>query len=207
MSTRPLCLIHIFIDHSNIWGGARLASRFHDPHLPEETARISIKNLDRLLGGDKTGVSTRIVCGGVPPGMEGVWGQYHACGYDTHRLFKDENWKEHGVDHAIIGHMWRLLALHTENPTVLVLASGDGKANEFRTSYHEVLQQVIFDQRYASWEVRLASFHWSSPSMASYRSPTSGKMLKLVTNRARAKFINLDDHYGKVVYHEKKPAG
>ena len=105
-----LTLIHIFVDHSNIWGGARGASRLKDPKVPDISARVSVRHLHRILGGERQGVSTKIVSGGIPPGMEGVWAEYQRYGYDTPRLVCGDNWKERGVDHTIIGHMWRLLA-------------------------------------------------------------------------------------------------
>src|SRR5437867_870718 len=107
-----ITLKHIFIDHSNIWGGARLASRIRDPKRPESDARLSIRKLDQVLGGRDCGVTTKIVSGGIPPGMETVWTEYQGAGYDTQRLFRDTNWRERGVDHSLIGHIWRLIAKH-----------------------------------------------------------------------------------------------
>jgi hypothetical protein len=82
---------HIFIDHSNIWGGARLATRILDPTKNEADARLSIKRLNRVLGGTSANVATRIVSGGIPPGMETVWTEYRSCGYDKQRLIRDSN--------------------------------------------------------------------------------------------------------------------
>lgn len=65
---KALALTHIFVDHSNMWGGARLASRVQHAKTPESHARISVPNLDRVLGGTKPGVTTKIESGGVPPG-------------------------------------------------------------------------------------------------------------------------------------------
>jgi hypothetical protein len=130
-------LVHIFIDHSNIWGGARLASKIKAPKIHDSRARVSVRMLDRLLSDGRRGITSKIVSGGVPPGMEVVWTEYQKAGYDTQRLFRDEHWKERGVDHSLIGHMWRLLAVHQASPTTLVLASGDGKRNEFGTSFSE----------------------------------------------------------------------
>jgi hypothetical protein len=190
---------HVFIDHSNIWGGARAATRIRASHLEERQARLSIKHLDRILTEGDKGVFTKIVSGGVPPGMEGVWTQYEKANYDTQRLFRDKDWKERGVDHSIIGHMWRLLALHPTAPTTLILASGDGKKNEFGTSFYEVLQEILTHKRYGSWRVKLASFDWLPSNVAS---PTARKMLKVVESSERGEFINLMDHYEKLVYHE-----
>ncbi len=195
-------LTHIFIDHSNMWGGARAASRLKDPREPELSTRIRIWRLDQILGGKQVGVSTKIVSGGIPPGMEGVWTEYQKQGDDTQRLIRDDHWKELGVDHTIIGHMWKLLAMHRESPTRLVLASGDGKQNEFNTSFIEVLRGVLTHDRYESWQVHLASFDWEYPNAQKVRSPTSTKMKTLIDQSDRGMFINLTDHYDKVVFHK-----
>jgi hypothetical protein len=133
--------------------------------------------------------------------MEGVWSEYASYNYDSQRLFRDKQWKERGVDHSIIGHMWRLIALHTTAPTVLVLASGDGKKNEFGTSFYEVLREILTHTKYDSWHVRLASFDWDSFA-TSIGSPTAKKMRAIVDGSPRGTFINLMDHYDKVVYHQ-----
>jgi hypothetical protein len=202
MAGEIIPLARIFVDHSNIWGGARLASRVRHPKKPDEAARISVRSLDGVLGGRRRGVCTKIVSGGVPPGMEGLWAEYQNCHYDTQRLFRDEHWKERGVDHSIIGHMWRLIALNATAPTVLVLASGDGKGNEFGTSFYEVLYEILKHEKYASWKVQLASFDWKYPDEGHVRSPTNGKMRNLVESSPRGEFTNLMDHYAKLVYHE-----
>jgi hypothetical protein len=38
-----------------------------------------------------------------------VWDEYQRCGYASQQLFRDDKWKERGVDPTIIGHMWRLV--------------------------------------------------------------------------------------------------
>jgi hypothetical protein len=198
-----LTLTHIFIDHSNMWGGARLASRVRTPKIDDERARISVRTLDVLLGGKRQGVSTKVVSGGVPPGMEGLWSEYETHRYDTQRLFRDKQWKEHGVDHTIIGHMWRLLALYRDAPTRLVLASGDGKRNEFGTSFYEVLEEVLKHDAYSTWSIELASFDWRCPEDAPIRGPTNTRMRQLVEGSPRGKFINLMDAYPRLVFHQK----
>ncbi len=195
-------LIHVFVDHSNVWGAAQLASRIRDPSRADHSARVSVKNLDLAIGGKRRGVTTKIASGGIPPGMEPLWAQYQQCGYDTQRLFRDEHWKERGVDHSIIGHMWRLLALHPNAPGVMVLVSGDGRKNEFGTSFLEVVEEVLGHEEYATWRVELASFHWGS-SDSRFRSPTNSRLLRVVEQSPRGTFVNLMDHYNKVVYHEK----
>jgi hypothetical protein len=140
--------------------------------------------------------------------MEGVWAEYQRHGYDTQRLVRDDKWKERGVDHTIIGHMWKLLAQNQNAPILLVLASGDGKTNEFNTSFYEILREVLQHTRYESWQVNLVSFDWDYPNKANLRSPTSTRMKQLVAGAERGTFINLFDHYDKVVYHKEwQPVG
>jgi len=199
-----LSLRHIFIDHSNVWGGARLATKLRDPAIPDIRTRVSIRHLDSIMGGRRKGVTEKVVCGGIPPGMEGVWAEYQKHGYDTQRLFRDNNWKERGVDHTIIGHMWRVLAQHRDHKTTLVLASGDGRRNEFGTSFIEVLQEVLERGRYPEWTVELYSFDWPMPNAQNVNSPTKQRMKALVEKSDQAVFHNLMDDYDKVVYHNPR---
>jgi len=196
-------LIHIFVDHSNMWGGARLAARMRDPKQLEDRARIAVRKFDDVLKGRRQGVSTKIVSGGIPPGMEPLWAEYQTCGYDTQRLFRGTDWKERGVDHSIIGHMWRLLTLYRDAPTTLVLASGDGKTNEFGTSFVEVLEEALQSTRYPEWRVELATFDWVYPNDRGVRPPTATKIRNLIQKSPKATFINLMDSYSKIVYFQK----
>jgi hypothetical protein len=134
--------------------------------------------------------------------MERLWSQYQRYGYDTQLLHHDADRHERGVDHNIIGQMWRLLALHGETPSLLVLASGDGNRNEFGTSFLEVLSAILTTLKYPNWQVELATFDWAYPTDAPLRSPTSRKMRDLVEQSPRARLINLLDHYPSIVYHK-----
>jgi len=170
-------LIHVFIDHSKVWGDARAAYRIHHPKINDARARIRVKNLDRLLINKRKGVTTKIVSGAVPPGLEGMWMEYQKAGYATQRLFRDAHWREHGVGHSLIGHMWRLIARHQASPTVLVLASGDGRSNEFGPSFIEVVQDILTHSKYESWNVEFASFEWPyEDGKTPLASPTNQRM-------------------------------
>ncbi len=202
MPTEKISLSHVFIDHSNVWGGARLASRIKNPKLSNQQARIRVSILDSAIQGSRRGINTKIVCGGIPPGMEGLWAEYRNHGYDTQRLFRDENWKERGVDHVIIGHIWRLIAIKADAPSTLVLVSGDGKQNEFGSSFREIIIELLSKNKYPNWNVELASFFWKTPEDSTIHCPTSTRMRQIVETSPRGKFVNLMDHYAKLVYHE-----
>ena len=113
-----------------------------------------------------------------------MWLTYQKAGYDTQRLFRDDNWKERGVDHSLIGHMWRLIAQHQNSPITLILASGDGKSNEFGTSFFEIVDEVLSHAKYEKWKIELASFDWHGEKV---NSPTSKKMKALVEKSPRAR--------------------
>jgi hypothetical protein len=203
MSTAKISLTYVFVDHSNVWGGARLASRIKNPRIPDQHARVRVSVLDSVIQGSRHGVNTKIVCGGIPPGMEGLWAEYRNHGYDTQRLFRDENWKEHGVDHVIIGHIWRQIAIKADAPSTLVLVSGDGKQNEFGSSFREIIIELLSKDKYPNWNVELASFYWRTPEDFKINCPTSIRMRQIVEASTRGKFINLMDHYSRLVYHER----
>lgn len=199
----PISLRHIFVDHSNIWGGARLASQWLRRAEPEWTTRISVKNLNVILGGTKIGTSRKLVSGGIPPGMEPVWTEYQKAGFDVNRLFKDHtDWTERGVDHNIIGHMWRLIAKEEASPITLVLASGDGRTNEFGTSFIEVVERVCSPQHCPNWKLELYSFDWETPNERKICSPTKKKLRAIVEKSPKATFHNLLDSFDKVAFHK-----
>ncbi|MBF0551623.1 MAG: hypothetical protein HQK60_13950, partial [Deltaproteobacteria bacterium] len=105
-------------------------------------------------------------------------------------------------DHAIIGHMWQTLAQYRDDPTILILASGDGRKNEFNTSFYEVIHEVLKTNKYPRWNVELYSFDWPMPNSQNINSPTKSKMKQLVEQSDRGKFVNLMDSYDKLVYFE-----
>jgi hypothetical protein len=202
-SKSPVRGRYIFVDHSNLWGGARWASKCIDPAKNDHDARVSIKAFNKLIGGRRDGVISKIVSGGIPPGMEGLWEEYQRNGFDTQRLIRDIHWKERGVDHSLIGHMWRLLAKHRESDTDMVLVSGDGKHNEFNTSFREIVEEVLLHSRYQSWNVILYSFDINDRiPEGSPNSPTHKKMRTITEESERGTFVNLTYSYDELVYHE-----
>src|SRR5439155_1179660 len=103
---------------------------------------------------------------------------------------------------TIIGHMWRLLARSRSHPITLVLGSGDGRTNEFGTSFFEVIDAVLATTDYPNWTVELASFDWPLDGSHTIHPPLKTKLKKLVESSPRGKLINLMDHYANIVYHE-----
>lgn len=89
--------------------------------------------------------------------------------------------------------------LHQTSAMTLILASGDGKRNEFGTSFAEIVREGLTHSRYDKWRVELASFHWDGEKPLP---PTNRRMMELVTRSPRGEFVNLFDSYSSLVYHE-----
>ena len=66
-----------------------------------------------------------------------------------------------------------------------------------------MLDEILRRKEYDGIRVRLASFDWKTPEDAHFRSPTSKRMRNLVEKSERGEFINLTDHYYRIVYHER----
>ena len=72
---------------------------------------------------------------------------------------------------------------------LLVLASGDGKANEFGTSFYEILRKVLGHPRYDSWQIHLALIRLGLSQRGECRKSASTKMKQLVERADRGGFI------------------
>src|SRR5579859_5634182 len=86
---------HVFVDNSNIHGGAQKAAAvleaqaaaLPDPNVIWPAVRVYYPNLLRLIEG-KEDISTRVIAGSVPPGNEALWEYTHKLGYNTDLLNK-----------------------------------------------------------------------------------------------------------------------
>ncbi len=74
---------HIFIDNSNIYGGAQRAAETLEPNAHWLSIRVYYRNLCGLIEGSD--VTTRVLAGSVPPGNEPLWETMRNLGYDTTR--------------------------------------------------------------------------------------------------------------------------
>ena len=120
---------HVFVDNSNIYGGAQRARETLEPQALWMSVRVYYRNFFNLIeGGD---VATRVLAGSVPPGNEPLWQAARDLGYNTDLLKRverdDGRLGEQAVD--------EVLHLDHEPPQVLVIASGDGLDSEYATSF------------------------------------------------------------------------
>lgn len=132
---------HIFIDNSNVFGGAQRASEKLEPDSVRKSVRVYYKNLFKLIENGFSPV-TRVLAGSLPPGNEQLWENSRALGYNPdllHRVDKDDGrLAEQGVDEIVHLKIAGVL-LDFDGPQTLVLVTGDGNESDFGTSF---LQQV-----------------------------------------------------------------
>ena len=96
---------HVFIDNSNIYGGAQRAAPTLEPGVVWPAVRVYFRNLVQLIerGG---GVATRVLAGSVPPGSEDLWEHARRLGYNTDILRRvasdDGRLVEQAVDEVLL---------------------------------------------------------------------------------------------------------
>lgn len=78
---------HVFIDNSNILGGAQGTAAVREPGTPWVAVRVYYRHLFRLVEGSHD-VNTRVMAGSVPPGSDELWDYSRRGGYDTGLLKK-----------------------------------------------------------------------------------------------------------------------
>lgn len=176
---------HIFIDNSNAFGGAQLASEKLEPGSVRKSVRIYYKHLFRLIESGFTPV-TRVLAGSLPPGNETLWEHSKGLGYDPdllQRVTKDDGrLAEQGVDEIVHLKIANVL-LDFDAPQALVLVTGDGNEADFGTSF---LQQVKRALK-RGWHVHV----WS------WEGQQSGKYARLAEETDGVLIVHQFDSYYK----------
>lgn len=83
---------HVFIDNSNVFGGAQRAAEAIEPGIVRKSVRVYYKNLFKLIENGFRPV-TRVLAGSLPPGNDSLWDHARNKGYDTdllHRVDRDD---------------------------------------------------------------------------------------------------------------------
>ena len=150
--------IHIFVDNSNIFGGARMvynknANKYvHDPRIRVQADRIS-----RLVTQDRNRVEQRVVFGSTPPRNNVVWKKWEEQKFKVHLYHRAPNTKEQFVDDALIS-MMQAAILRSGNDSgvpdhrnTLVLLTGDGNRNCGRVTFPQTIEHAINNK----WRVEL----------------------------------------------------
>lgn len=146
---------HIFVDNSNIYGGAQRASETLEPGSVWLAVRVYYRNLFTLLDG--TGATTRVLAGSVPPGNEDLWQAARDLGYDTDLLNRVEQdngqLTEQAVDEMLHLKMANATLDHPA-PQTMVIASGDGRLSDYKTSFPNQAEKALK----AGWNVEVWSW-------------------------------------------------
>lgn len=180
---------HLFVDNSNMFGGARRAAETLEPDAVWLSVRVYYPNLFRLIE-DHYDVQTRVLAGSVPPGNEELWEIARRAGYETDLLRKverdDGRLGEQAVDEMLHLKIANVL-LDREPPQILVLATGDGRLGQFGTSFPLQAERALK----RGWNVEVWS--WKDQLSSNFaRIPPQGG----VSVRVR----ELDPHYRMITF-------
>lgn len=175
---------HVFIDNSNIFGGAQRTSELLEPEASRFAVRVYYKNLFKLVEEDFA-IKTKMLAGSQPPGNDSLWDNARQYGYNTdllHRIAKDNGKTgEQGVDELVHLKIANAL-LDFKAPQTLVLVTGDGKDADFGTSFSRQVERAIGQ----GWEVVIWS--WKAGL-----SPKYNELAKAYVGKVRVEY--LDPHY------------
>lgn len=136
---------HIFIDNSNIFGGAQRAAETCEPGIPTIAVRLYFRNLATLLEHGDIAV-TKILAGSIPPGNDALWDHARNAGYNTDLLHRVEatggRLIEQGVDEVLHLKIANAI-LDYPAPQTLVIASGDGRTSNFNTGFTAQAERAL----------------------------------------------------------------
>jgi len=179
---------HVFIDNSNIYGGAQRAAETCEPGTIWLAVRVYFRNLLTLL--EANDAATRVMAGSVPPGNEELWHSARDLGYDTDLLRRveqdDGRLGEQAVDEMLHLKMANAVLDHTA-PQTLVIASGDGKVSQWNTSFPGQAERALR----AGWNVEVWS--WRAQHTAKY-----GPLARQYPGKLTQSF--LDPHYKALTF-------
>jgi hypothetical protein len=180
---------HVFIDNSNIFGGAQNALKTQEPTTPWPAIRIYYKNFFKLIEGSDTAV-TKILAGSMPPGNDELWEHARNCGYNTDLLkrIEQDNGRltEQGVDEILHLKIANVL-LDYEPPQKLIVCTGDGQQSTCNTSFTEQIERAVRRK----WNVDI----WS------WKDQLSNKLRRLYEkNNALVNINELDSYYYKITF-------
>jgi hypothetical protein len=150
---------HVFVDNSNIYGGAQRAAKIIEPTAHWLSIRVYYRNFFKLIEGE--GVATRVLGGSVPPGADALWQTARDLGYNTDLLRRveqdDGRLTEQAVDEVLHLKMLTTVCDH-EGPQTLVIASGDGALSTWGSSFPAQAERALkkgWDVKVWSWAEQL----------------------------------------------------
>ncbi|MBI4314549.1 MAG: NYN domain-containing protein [Chloroflexi bacterium] len=180
---------HIFIDNSNMYGGAQRAAGTNEPAALWMAVRLYYRSFFLLIEGSDTAI-TRMLGGSVPPGNDALWQHARDAGYNTDLLKRVENDSgnlvEQGVDEVMHLKIANVL-LDYEPPQKLIICTGDGNESDFGTSFLQQAKRALK----RGWHVDV----WS------WKDQLSGKFDRLRGTGSGTLTVNeLDNHYWYITF-------
>ena len=138
--------VHIFVDNSNIFGGAQRPAGTLEPGAVWLSVRVYYPNLFRLLERGRD-VRTRVMSGSVPPGNDDLWAYAEKSGYRTNRPKRvtsdDGRLVEQAVDEHLHLAMAHAVLDFKTRPQTLVLATGDGAITSSGGSFEFEVRRAL----------------------------------------------------------------
>lgn len=179
---------HIFIDNSNIFGGAQRAAETQEPEAIWMAVRVYYRNFFKLIEGEHM-VQTRVLAGSVPPGNEELWEHARQYGYDTDLLKRiardDGRLAEQGVDEMLHLKIANVL-LDFDPPQTLVLATGDAGESDFGTSFEQQVRRALK----RGWRIEI----WS------WQDQLSKKFARIAPTTNDVSIKVLDPYYRQITF-------
>jgi len=153
--------IHVFIDNSNVFGGAAECAKLLEPQVPWVAVRVYFRNLFALIEKGRPKL-TAVLGGSVPRGNEGLWDYARQQGYSTDLLRRLDNadgtTEEQAVDEVLHLKIANALLDH-DPPQTLVLVTGDGSESDFGTGFAKQVDRALkrgWDVEVYSWRAGLS---------------------------------------------------
>lgn len=147
---------HIFIDNSNILGGAQKGAKIWEG-APWPAVRIELNNFFDLVEAGYDPV-TKVMAGSVPPSTEALWKYTERRGYDVALLKRveedDGTRREQAVDEILHLKIANAILDHRDLPQTLVLVTGDGSISDFGTSFYDYAVRALR----SGWHVEVVSW-------------------------------------------------
>lgn len=180
---------HIFIDNSNIFGGAQRAAGNLEQNAVWLSIRVYYRNLFQLLE-HRDDVATRVLAGSVPPGNDRLWENARQRGYDTDLLRRVEDDDGRLVEQAVDEMLHLKIAnalLDYPAPQTLVIASGDGRVSNWNTSFPGQAERALRH----GWDVEV----WS------WQEQLTGAYARIAqANPGRTSINSLDPYYNAITF-------
>ncbi len=180
---------HIFVDNSNVYGGAQSASKAKEK-APWPCVRVDYQQLFRLLLYGKQNRRTSMLAGSVPPGNEALWQAARTAGFDTtllKRVSSDTGrLVEQGVDEAIHLRIANIL-LDADEPGLMIIVTGDGRVTSQGSSFTQQARRAAK----RGWHIEIWS--WAD-SLSPLLRNTRTEFPDLI------KIFKLDDRHRSIVF-------